>query len=347
MNDAQRSGCATQEETMRLVTFTRRRGARPRAGALIAHDARILDLQAAHRALHRKSSPHLVSVLAMIEGGENALSLARELADAASALGAVQVARNSVRLLAPVLQPPQMRDFLCFEKHLVQAFHAARRVRAQVAPDPEAAMRDMEAHGILAVPRTWYERPIFYHPNRLTVCGTETNVPWPRYSNSLDFELEFGCYIGKPGKDIPRETARDHIFGYTIFNDFSARDEQTLEMPGQLGPGKGKDFDNSNAMGPCLVTADELRDPYALAMIVRVNGEEWGRGSSAEMHWKFEDCIAHVSRSETLHSGEFFASGTVGNGCGLEQMRFLKPRDVVELEVEGIGILRNRVVKAQ
>jgi 2-keto-4-pentenoate hydratase/2-oxohepta-3-ene-1,7-dioic acid hydratase in catechol pathway len=331
---------------MRLVTFVRRRGANPRAGALLAQDTRVLDLQAAHRIQFGKSSPQLASVLSIVEAGDAAVSLARELVAGASRTAAAQIPREKVKLLAPIPRPPQMRDFLCFEKHLVQAFQAARRVRAQAAPDPEQAMREMEAKGILAVPRTWYERPIFYHPNRLTVCGTDTNVPWPGYTKSLDFELEFGCYIGRPGKDIAREDARSHIFGYTIFNDFSARDEQTLEMPGQLGPGKGKDFDNSNAMGPCLVTADELPDPYALTMIVRVNGEEWGRGSSGEMHWKFEDCIAHVSRSETLHAGEFFASGTVGNGSGLEHMRFLRPRDVVELEVEGIGVLRNRVVKA-
>ena len=170
-------------------------------------------------------------------------------------------------------------------------------------------------------------------------------MPWPRYSERLDFELEFGCYIGTAGKDIPKERAREHIFGYTIFNDFSARDEQALEMMGQLGPGKGKDFDHSNVMGPCLVTADEIRDVYDLTMICRVNGEEWGRGNSRDMHWKFEDCIAHVSRSESLHPGEFFGSGTVGNGCGLEHMRFLEPGDLVELEVEGLGTLKNRVVR--
>jgi len=328
---------------VKLVTFARRRGAKPRAGALINRDTQVLDLQAAHRARYRKSAPHLATVLAIIEGGEAAFALTRELVASTDQAADAMIPRTQVKLLAPIPQPPQMRDFLCFEKHLVQAFQAARRVRAESTPDPEEAMRDMDARGILAVPKIWYERPIFYHPNRLTVCGADTDVPWPGYSKLLDFELEFGCYIGKPGKDIAREAARDHIFGYTIFNDFSARDEQTLEMPGQLGPGKGKDFDNSNCMGPCLVTADELPDPYALTMIVRVNGEEWGRGSSSEMHWKFEDCIAHVARSETLHPGEFFASGTVGNGSGLEQMRFLKPRDVVELEVEGIGILRNRV----
>jgi 2-keto-4-pentenoate hydratase/2-oxohepta-3-ene-1,7-dioic acid hydratase in catechol pathway len=204
----------------------------------------------------------------------------------------------------------------------------------------------MEAKGILAIPQVWYERPIFYHPNRLNVVGPDEDVLWPAYSSALDFELEFGCFIGTPGKDIPRERARRHIFGYTIFNDVSARDEQTREMPGQLGPGKGKDFDTGNVLGPCLVTADELPDPYKLTMAVRVNGEEWGRGNSSEMRWRFEDCIAHVARSETLYPGEFFASGTVGGGSGLEQMRFLKPGDVVELEVEGIGVLRNRFVKS-
>jgi 2-keto-4-pentenoate hydratase/2-oxohepta-3-ene-1,7-dioic acid hydratase in catechol pathway len=116
-------------------------------------------------------------------------------------------------------------------------------------------------------------------------------------------------------------------------------------MGGMLGPAKGKDFDTANVMGPCLVTADELGDPYDLTMIARVNGEEWGRGNTRDMRWQFEDVIAHISRSETLHPGEFLGSGTVGNGCGLEQLRYLKPDDVVELEVEGIGVLRSRIVR--
>ncbi len=329
---------------MRLVTFRTGRGAL-RAGALIDDGTRVLDLQAAHRARYNRSSASLASVHAIAEGGDDALGLARTLAGATRQPNSAMFARDSVRLAAPIPHPPQMRDFLCFEKHLVQGFQAARELRARAAPDPDAALREMEGKGILAVPQTWYERPIFYHPNRFSVCGHEDDVPWPVYCELLDFELEFGCYIGKPGKDIPRERARDHVFGYTIFNDFSARDEQMKEMPGQLGPGKGKDFDNANAMGPCLVTVDEIPDPYALEMKVRVNGEEWGRGSSRDMRWKFEDCIAHVARSETLHPGEFFGSGTVGDGCGLEHLRFLKPGDVVELDVERIGVLRNRVVK--
>ena len=305
---------------MRLVTFTVG-STPPRTGALVEGDRKVLDLQAAYGRTYHGSSPQLDTMLHVIGAGDEALDTIGQLLQAVHP--SVCFTREEVRLLAPVPVPPQMRDFLCFEKHLVQAFQAIGRTP----------------------PQAWYERPLFYHPSRFSVCGTETDVPWPAYCEKLDFELEFGCYIGRGGKDIPKEKAREHIFGYTIFDDFSARDEQTKEMAGGLGPGKGKDFDNANAMGPCLVTADEIGDPYRLEMKVRVNGEEWGRGNSRDMHWKFEDCIAHASRSETLHPGEFFGSGTVGNGCGLEQGRFLKPGDVVELEVEGIGILRNRVVK--
>jgi 2-keto-4-pentenoate hydratase/2-oxohepta-3-ene-1,7-dioic acid hydratase in catechol pathway len=305
---------------MRLVTFTLG-NAPPRTGALLEDGRKVLDLQAAYGRTYHGSSPLLETMLHIITAGEAAVDTIDQLLKAVHP--SVCFSREETRLLAPVPVPPQMRDFLCFEKHLVQAFTA-------IGHTP---------------PQAWYERPIFYHPSRFSVCGTESDVPWPAYCEKLDFELEFGCYIGRPGKDIAKEGARSHIFGYTIFNDFSARDEQSREMAGQLGPGKGKDFDNGNAMGPCLVTVDEIGDPYRLEMICRVNGEEWGRGNSRDMHWKFEDCIAHASRSETLHAGEFFGSGTVGNGCGLEQMRFLNPGDTVELEVEGIGILRNRVVK--
>lgn len=330
---------------MKLVTFTHE-GSAPRAGAFAEGDTKIVDLQAAHVAQWKAPHAALGSVLAIAEGGPAALAKAYEtVAQAATRAKDAIVARKDAKLLAPIPQPPQMRDFLCFDQHIEQAFKAARKVRAQAAPDPAAAMREMEEKGILAVPQVCYERPIFYHPNRLNVIGTDEDVVWPSYSNLMDFECEFGCYIGKPGRDIAKEKAREHIFGYTIFDDFSARDEQTKDMPGQLGPAKGKDFDGGNAMGPCLVTADELKDPYKLAMIVRVNGEEWNRGNSSTMRWKFEDCIAHVSRSETLHSGEFFGSGTVGGGCGLEHLRFLKSGDVVELEVEGIGVLRNRVIR--
>lgn len=330
---------------MRLVTY--QRGKDQRAGALVHGDTQILDLQDAYAAKHDgKASAHLASVLAIAEGGDEAFQQAHELVTGDRPKSAL-VKREGTKLLAPIPRPPQMRDFLCFEKHLLQAYTALRRIRANVEPDPEQAMRDMDAKGILQMPKTWYERPYSYHPNRMNVVGHEEDIQWPWYCEQMDFELEFGLFIGKPAYDVSREDAMKHVFGYTIFNDVSARDEQTRESPGTLGPGKGKDFDTGNVLGPCLVTADEIPDPYDLTMIARVNGEEWARGNTRDMHWKWEDCIAHVARSETLHPGELLGSGTVGDGCGLEHLRFLKPNDVVELEIERIGVLRNRYVRKQ
>ncbi len=324
---------------MKLVTYQREGEAR--AGAFVDDDRGIVDLADAHQAAFGESYPAFASVQAMIEAGDAALDRAYEVVKTGRQRA---VARDGVRLLAPVPVPIQIRDCLCFETHLKQSFAAARKVRANATPDPEATMAEFEWTGTLSVPKIFYEQPIYYKANRFSVIGPDVDVLWPSYSKLMDFELEFGFYIRKKGVDIARDQARDYIYGYTIFNDFSARDAQTQEMAGQLGPAKGKDFDYGNAMGPCLVTADEMKDPYNLTMICRVNGEEWGRGNTSSMHWTFEDLIAYISRSETLYPGEFFGSGTVGNGCGLEQMRFLKHGDVVELEVEGIGILRNRVL---
>jgi 2-keto-4-pentenoate hydratase/2-oxohepta-3-ene-1,7-dioic acid hydratase in catechol pathway len=150
--------------------------------------------------------------------------------------------------------------------------------------------------------------------------------------------------IGKKGKDISRHDAAHYIFGYTIFNDWSARDEQKVWMDAGLSPGKGKDFDCSKSIGPCIVTSDEIGDPYNLTMAARVNGEEWGRGCTKDMHHKFEDAIADFSRSETLLPGEVLGSGTIAGGSGIDHGRRLKVEDVVELEIEKIGILRNKVI---
>jgi 2-keto-4-pentenoate hydratase/2-oxohepta-3-ene-1,7-dioic acid hydratase in catechol pathway len=323
---------------MRLVTFAAADGAR--IGALADGDRRIVDFVATGG-----SDKAFSSMQALIEAGPAALERAHGIAADAQKNGRGMIDAASVRLLAPLPVPPQMRDFLCFEKHLIQAFTQIQRMRAATAPDPEKAMRELEKQGAFKPPKVWYERPSFYKPSRFAVCGTGQEVTWPDYSKTIDYELEFACVIGTGGRDIPKDKARAHIFGYTIFNDLSARDEQSLEMLSNLGPGKGKDFDNSNPVGPCIVTADEIPDPYALDMIVRVNGEERGRGNSREMHWKYEDCIAFVARDETIHPGEMFCSGTVGNGSGLEIGRYLDPGDVIELEIEKIGVLRNRIVR--
>jgi 2-keto-4-pentenoate hydratase/2-oxohepta-3-ene-1,7-dioic acid hydratase in catechol pathway len=323
---------------MRLVTFTVA-GAK-RLGALVNGDRLIVDFAAAS-----SGDPVFASMLALIEAGAPALDRARAIVADAQRSGRGLIETAAAKLMAPLPAPPQMRDFLCFEKHLIQAFARLRQVRAAAMPDPEKALREMEAAGTYNVPKIWYERPSFYKPSRFAVCGPDQDVVWPAYSKTIDYELEFACVIGKAGRNIANDKAREYIFGYTIFNDLSARDEQAQEMLSNLGPGKGKDFDNSNPIGPCIVTADEIPDPYTLEMIVRVNGQERGRGNSREMGWKYEDCIAFVSRDETIHPGEMFCSGTVGNGSGLEIGRYVEPSEIVELEVEKIGVLRNRIVR--
>lgn len=312
---------------MKLATIRGRDG-REGVAAVLDAGRRLLDLGAAHWRMRGGESPALGSMVALIEGGQAALALARELAEEAPEEAMLD--RSAVTLLAPMPVPPQIRDFLAFEEHLKGAFAMAEQLTGRHAD----------------IPAVWYEQPIYYKANRFSVVGCDADVRWPAYAQLLDYELELACVIGTRGVDIAREDAAGHIFGYTIFNDVSARDAQATEMEGQLGPAKGKDFDTGNVFGPWIVTADEVGDPYDLTMVARVNGEEWSRGHSGTMHHRFQDIIAFVSRSETLYPGEILGSGTVGRGCGLELGRFLNAGDVVELEVDRIGVLRNRIIKA-
>ena len=247
--------------------------------------------------------------------------------------------------LAPLPLPAQIRDCLGFEEHLKNSFESAIKLSAMAANDPVGTELDLRASGRFAVPEVWYQQPLYYKANRFSVAQSGKDIVWPAYSELMDFELEMACIIGKKGKDISKCNAPSHIFGYTIYNDFSARDAQMLESPGMLGPAKSKDFDDSIILGPVIVTADELDDPYNLRMQARVNGETWCDSNSNTMHWNFADMIAHISKSETLYPGEVIGSGTVGLGCGLEHLRFLNNGDIVELEVEKIGVISNKVIK--
>ena len=222
-------------------------------------------------------------------------------------------------LLAP-LRPRSLRDFLAFEGHLKGALGRLGR----------------------EIPDEWYEVPAYYKGMPDTVIGPEQEIPWPSFTDRLDHELELAAVIGTRCRDVAVGEAPRVIFGYTIWNDLSARDVQVRELPVGMGPGKAKDWDGSNVLGPCLVTADEL-DAGNLRMSVRVNGETWGEDTSASMHHSFADMIAYVSRDQTLHPGELLGSGTAAGGSGLELDRELSPGDVVELEIEGIGVLRNRI----
>ncbi|MEA2249302.1 MAG: hypothetical protein QOH46_3831 [Solirubrobacteraceae bacterium] len=223
------------------------------------------------------------------------------------------------RLLAP-LRPRSLRDFLAFEGHLRNAYRNLGR----------------------DIPPEWYEVPAYYKGMPDTVVGPDTEVSWPAYSEELDHELELAAVIGRTVKDVAPQDAAGCIFGYTIWNDLSARDVQRREVPVGMGPGKAKDWDGSNVLGPCIVTADAF-DATDARMRVRVNGELWGEDTSAHMHHTFADMVAYASRSQTLRAGEVIGSGTAAGGSGLELGRRLAEGDVVELEVEGIGVLRNRI----
>jgi 2-keto-4-pentenoate hydratase/2-oxohepta-3-ene-1,7-dioic acid hydratase in catechol pathway len=223
---------------------------------------------------------------------------------------------EGARLLAP-LRPRSLRDFLAFEGHLRNALPRLGR----------------------PIPDEWYQVPAYYKGMPDTVIGPEQEIPWPRWTDRLDHELELAAVIGREVRDA---TAADCIFGYTIWNDVSARDVQTRELPVGMGPGKAKDWDGSNVLGPSIVTTDEL-DASDLAMRVRVNGELWGEDTSAHMHHTFADMVVYASRSQTLYPGEVLGSGTAAGGSGMELDRWLAPGDEVELEIEGIGVLRNRI----
>lgn len=301
--------------------------------AAVTADGLLLDLTATDAA------PFLTSMQAIIEAEERSLPAIADLL--ARNRGDHLLSPEAVRFLAPLPVPNSIRDFANFELHCLQALETSMRMRAATQPDPEAAYQMYKASGAYALPAIWYERPFYFKGNRMTCSGHGGTIQWPRFSRTLDYEVEFAAIIGRKGVDIAADRASDHIFGYTIYNDFSARDEQVRDQQFRMGPSKGKDFDTGNAMGPWIVTRDDLSDPYALTMRCRINGETQGVGWSGDMQHRFEACIAFISRDETLYPGDVLGSGTMGNGCGFETGRYLEPGDVVEIEIDGIGTLRN------
>ncbi|MGB0098692.1 MAG: fumarylacetoacetate hydrolase family protein [Nocardioides sp.] len=238
--------------------------------------------------------------------------------EAGAPIGPTRGVQGAV-LRAP-LRPRTLRDFLAFEGHLLNVFPALGK----------------------PIPQEWYEVPAHYKGLPDTVIGPDEEIPWPAYTRRLDHELELAAVIGRPGTDIAAGDALEHVFGYTIWNDLSARDVQSRELPVGMGPCKAKDWDGSNVLGPCIVTADEL-DPHDIDLEVRVNGERWGGASTKDMHHTFEAMIAYTSQSLMLRPGEVFGSGTATGGSGVELDRWLEAGDLIEMEASGIGVLRNSV----
>jgi 2-keto-4-pentenoate hydratase/2-oxohepta-3-ene-1,7-dioic acid hydratase in catechol pathway len=304
-------------------------GRRPRTVAVVPEDEVVIDLCTAERrrleqqgasaeaALRVAAATFPGSLTAAIGSGEHfrqRAALALESPDAAAAIPFADVT------WASAIDPPVMLDGSAFEQHLVNA----------------------HARGKREVPDLFYDVPVYYKMNPVTVYGHEQVVPWPGGAGFMDYELEIAIVIGREGRDLRPEEALDHVLGVTVMNDFSARDVQAREMTAGFGPAKGKDF--GTALGPWITTLDEL-DLGSLTMLARVNGEEWSRGSTSTITWSLAELVAFASRNEVVVPGQVIGSGTVGMGCGLELYRKLQPGDVVELEIEGIGTLRNTLAE--
>jgi 2-keto-4-pentenoate hydratase/2-oxohepta-3-ene-1,7-dioic acid hydratase in catechol pathway len=324
---------------VKLATF--RSGGNEKIGVVHAGDLRLFDLAAASDRAGR-SNPAFVSMLALVDAGSAALDQARALFEDNARDDSLSVDVAAAEILAPIPEPRQMRDGMSFPLHIRQAPRGQLKLAARAKNDM-AELARLEAEPLGELPEVYRKQPIYYFTNRFSVRGTGTTVKWPRYSKVMDYELEFGIITRNKGANIPASKAKDHIFGYTIFNDFSARDAQRIEMEGRLGPAKGKSFDGGNVMGPWIVTPDEVGDPYKLKAEVRVNGKMRSQGVTEGMLFSFEEIIAHVTKDETLMPGEFIGSGTIGNGCGLELGWYLEHGDTIELEVEKIGVLKNGV----
>lgn len=233
--------------------------------------------------------------------------------------------------MKPIPPIASLRDFYAFEQHV----KTCRKHR-----------------GLDMLPQ-WYQVPVFYFSNPVCVIGDGDSVAAPHGSSALDYELELACVIGNTARDLPADdSAMDCVAGFTIMNDWSARDIQRVEMAVGLGPSKSKDF--ATSLGPILVPFDELRDCYRdgrlhLEMTATVNGKEYSRGNAGSMFWTWPQILAHASRDTELRPGDVLGSGTVGTGCILELTPeavggWLKPGDVVELTIERLGKLRNTVV---
>jgi 2-keto-4-pentenoate hydratase/2-oxohepta-3-ene-1,7-dioic acid hydratase in catechol pathway len=314
---------------MRLVTYEIATPLGPvrRVGAL-AGDEWVVDLTAArawtladggNTAAARTAPAEIpTDMLELLRLGPVAIERARESVDRVVAenvdAAGLRHRLSDVRLLAPLPRPNSLRDFMVVEEHVRNSFKT--------------------------VPPEWFNLPVYWRGNVDAIFGPEDTIAWPAYTEKLDYELEICAVIGSGGRRITAQDAPAHIVGYTIYNDWSARDIQFREMSVGIGPGVGKDF--ASSIGPCIATPDEFDRDNAL-LEARIDGEVWSSGQLGAMRFSFEDIVEWLSQEQTLHPGDLLGSGTIGGGCGLELDRWLAPGCTVELSAEGIGVLRNTV----
>jgi len=307
---------------MRLVTYQRatEEDVEQRTGALLGGD--VIDLAAADAARGGPGVP--TDMMELLRGGEETMEAARAALAFAAEEGAedsggrrIRLAGPEVQLRAPLPRPNSLRDYFLVKEHV---------------------QGGVDRGYIPEIPAAWYEMPVCWKGNPDEIYGPDDVVPWPVFTDLMDYELEIAAVIGIPGRRITEADAPRHIAGYTIFNDWSARDIQKKEMSVGIGVSASKDF--ATSIGPCIATPDEF-DRDAAPLETRIDGEVWSSGTLGAMQFSFEEVIAWTSQEETLHPGDLLASGTIANGCGLELDRFLTEGCTVEIEAEGIGVLRN------
>lgn len=328
---------------MRLLTFELPTSLGPvqRIGALTPVNE-IVDLTLANRlklmdggmtesaAIRISEAETPPDMIAFIEGGGRALESGCDALDWAQRTRQIDGYKflhlpGEVSIRSPIPRPPVLRDFMAFETHLQNIYPKLGRT----------------------IPPEWYNLPVYYKGNPGSVGADGEDIRIPVYATELDYEFELAIVIARGGTDIKPANAMDHIYGYMIYNDLSAREIQQREMSVGLGPAKGKDFHRAHVLGPYLVTADEISDPYNLDLRAYINGEECCSTNTSTIHWSFEDMIAHASKEETLVAGEVFGTGTVGGGSGTETGRLLSAGDVIELKAEKLGVLSNRIIKQE
>jgi 2-keto-4-pentenoate hydratase/2-oxohepta-3-ene-1,7-dioic acid hydratase in catechol pathway len=321
---------------MKLATFTVKSPTGPTQRVGVKDDDELIDLTAGYaRLLTEKGRsnatakarallpPKMKTVLANGDEAMEAVSAVKNAdfePDATGPTGSqihYSLDAEEIDLQSPLRRPNSVRDCIVFEEHL-------RNTLSENIPD------------------IWYEMPVYYKSSTDNIFGHNDTIEWPSYSDEADYELEIAVVIGKQGKDIDVSEADDYIAGYTIFNDFSARDIQMDEMEIGLGPSKGKDF--ANTFGPYIATSEEI-DLSDASMRAHVNDELWSEGNVNTMYHSFRRIVEHASMDETLYPGDIIGSGTVGGGSGLELDRRLDDGDTVALEIEGIGTLQNTISK--
>jgi 2-keto-4-pentenoate hydratase/2-oxohepta-3-ene-1,7-dioic acid hydratase in catechol pathway len=304
---------------VRWCSFTTTPGeGAPRLGAVVARDGtdRVLDVGAWARSRGAQAPADLVDLVEASPAGQERVA---DLVRSAPADATGWVRLEQVRYAAPLRAPNSLRDFLAFRDHVARG----------------AARRGAE------VPEPWDRIPVYYKGNRRSIVGPGAVVAWPSYTEKLDYECEVAAVVGRSGRDLTAAAAEAHVFGYTIMNDWSARDVQRDEMACWLGPAKAKDF--ATTLGPWLVTPDEWSPEQPHAMEVLVDGEVWSAGTTEGRRWTFPEMLAWVSRDEDLYATDVLGSGTFGGGCGLDLDRWLPSACEVELRVAGLGALVNRV----